>query len=95
MLTFFALCLLCRIAYSFNDVLIGGLARQHDGMEISAWRGLSLGITMAPLLGWVSRAAWEGLAARSGELLLLVSVTAVANLLQLRSARGSSTSASD
>lgn len=87
MLTFFALCLLCRIAYSFNDVLIGRLARQHDGMEISAWRGLSLGITMAPLLFWVSRPAWGALAARFGEFLLLVAVTAGANLLQLRAAR--------
>jgi drug/metabolite transporter (DMT)-like permease len=87
MLTFFALCLLCRIAYSFNDVLIGGLARRHDGMEISAWRGLSLGVTMAPLLLWVSRSAWQALAARFFELLLLVLVTALANLLQLRAAR--------
>lgn len=87
MLTFFALCLLSRIAYSFNDVLIGGLARRHDGMEISAWRGVSLGVTMAPLLGWVSASAWQALLARWGELLLLVSITAGANLLQLRAAR--------
>jgi drug/metabolite transporter (DMT)-like permease len=87
MLVFFSLCLLSRIAYSFNDVLIGGLARRHDGMEISAWRGVSLGITMAPLLGWVSPSAWAALTARPFELLLLVSVTAGANLLQLQAAR--------
>ena len=87
MLTFVALCLLSRIAYSINDVLVGELARRHDQMEIATWRGVSLGLTMAPLLFWVPASAWKSLGARSGELLLLVTITAVANLLQLHAAR--------
>jgi hypothetical protein len=39
MLTFLALCLLSRIAYTFNDMLVGQLAREHDGVEISTFRG--------------------------------------------------------
>jgi drug/metabolite transporter (DMT)-like permease len=87
MLTFVALCLLSRVAYSFNDVLVGELARRHDRMEIATWRGLSLGVTMAPLLVWVSGSAWEALAAHPGELLWLVTITAGANVLQLQAAR--------
>jgi drug/metabolite transporter (DMT)-like permease len=87
MLTFLALCLLSRVAYTFNDVLVGELARKHDGMEIAAFRGVSLGISMAPLLFWVAPSAWDALGARSGELLVLISVTAVANVLQLEAAR--------
>jgi drug/metabolite transporter (DMT)-like permease len=87
MLTFLALCLLSRIAYTFNDVLVGELARKHDRLEIAAFRGLSLGVTMAPLLLWVTAPAWGALAGRSGELFLLICVTAVANVLQLEAAR--------
>ncbi len=87
MLTFVALCLLSRVAYSFNDVLVGELARRHDRMEIAAWRGLSLGVSMAPLLLWVSGSAWQALAEHPGELLWLVAITAGANLLQLQAAR--------
>lgn len=87
MLTFLALCVLCRVAYTFNDVLVGELAREHDGMEIATFRGLSLGVTMAPLLFFVGPGAWEGLAARPGELLFLVAITAVGNVLHLEAAR--------
>lgn len=87
MLIFFALCLLSRIAYSFNDVLVGELARRHDRTEIAAFRGVSLGVTMAPLLGLVSLSAWQALGTRLGELFLLVSITAGVNLLQLEAAR--------
>jgi drug/metabolite transporter (DMT)-like permease len=87
MLTFLALCLLSRVAYTFNDVLVGELAREHDGIEIATFRGVSLGITMAPLLFWVAPGAWAGLAARPAELAFLVAVTAVANVLHLQAAR--------
>jgi drug/metabolite transporter (DMT)-like permease len=87
MLTFIALCLLSRIAYTFNDVLVGGLAREHDGVEIAALRGLALGVTMAPLLFWVSPGAWAELLARPAELSFLVVVTAVGNVLHLEAAR--------
>jgi len=87
MLTFFALCLLSRLAYSLNDVLVGELARRHDHAEIALFRGVSLGVTMAPLLLWVSPSAWGALGARLGELGVLVSVTAVGNLLHFEAAR--------
>jgi drug/metabolite transporter (DMT)-like permease len=87
MLPFVALCLLSRVAYSFNDVLVGELARRHDRMEIATWRGLSLGVSMAPLLLWVPGSAWGALAEHPGELLWLVAITAGANLLQLQAAR--------
>lgn len=87
MLTFLGLCLLSRIAYTFNDVLVGDLAREHDGTEISMFRGLSLGVTMAPLLFWVPAGAWAGLLERPGQLAFLIVVTAVANVMHLEAAR--------
>jgi drug/metabolite transporter (DMT)-like permease len=87
MLTFLALCLLCRIAYTFNDVLVGGLAREHDRLEIAAFRGLALGVTMAPLLFWVAPGSWELLFSRPVELAFLIAVTAVGNVLHLEAAR--------
>jgi drug/metabolite transporter (DMT)-like permease len=87
MLPFLALCLLSRVAYSFNDVFTGRLARRHGRMELATFRGLSLGVAMAPLLCWVPAGAWQDLADRWHELLLMVSITAAANVLQLQSAR--------
>jgi drug/metabolite transporter (DMT)-like permease len=87
MLTFIALCLLSRVAYTFNDVLVGGLARKHDGMEVAALRGLTLGVTMAPLLFWVAPGALAELLARPAELSFLIVVTAVGNVLHLEAAR--------
>jgi drug/metabolite transporter (DMT)-like permease len=87
MLTFLALCLLSRVAYTFNDVLVGELARKHDGMEIAMFRGVALGVAMAPLLFWVAPGAWAGLAARPRELAFLITVTAVGNVLHLEAAR--------
>jgi drug/metabolite transporter (DMT)-like permease len=86
-LTFLLLCLTSRVAYSFNDVWIGRLARQHGRAEVAALRGVSLGITMAPLLWFVHSAAWGALPRSVGELSLLVSITACSNLLQLQAAR--------
>ena len=74
MLTFLGLCLLSRIAYTFNDVLVGELARKHDGLEISMFRGLSLGVTMAPVLIWVPARAWAELSQRDRRTLHLVEV---------------------
>jgi drug/metabolite transporter (DMT)-like permease len=87
MLTFVALCLVARFSYSLNDVFIGRLARRHGRMEVAAFRGVSLGVSMAPWLLLVPAVAWGALAAHAGELLLTVAVTAVANILQLHAAR--------
>lgn len=87
MLTFILLCLVARASYSLNDVLIGRLARKHGRMEIAAFRGVSLGLSMAPWLLLAPAAAFGALAAHGGELLLTVAVTAAANLLQLHAAR--------
>jgi len=86
MLLFVVLCVVARLFYSLNDVFIGRLARQYDRLEVGACRGISLGVTMAPVLFWVEPAAWPRLLAHSGDLLLLVSVTAIANLLHFRAA---------
>jgi drug/metabolite transporter (DMT)-like permease len=87
MLTFVLLCLLARVSYAFNDVGVGRLARRQGRMQIAAWRGVSLGITMAPWLLWVPREAWSALAGQGVLVLGLVTITAVANLLQLQAAR--------
>ena len=87
MSTFIVLCLLSRLAYALNDVNIGRLARQHSHVEIAALRGVSLGLTMAPLLCWVPLPAWSALVARWPSYLLLIAVTAGANLLQNHAAR--------
>lgn len=87
MLTFLSLCLLSRLAYSLNDIFTGRLSRQFGRLEVAALRGLSLGLTMAPLLFWVPRAAWMSLGERWPQLLLTVGLTAAANLLQNQAAR--------
>lgn len=87
MLGFLALCLVSRFTYSLNDVSIGRLARQHDRTELAALRGLSLGLTMAPLLFWVPAGAWGKLAAQWPVYLVMIAVTAVCNVLQNHAAR--------
>ena len=87
MLTFVALCLVARFSYSLNDVFIGRLARKHGRMEVAAFRGVSLGVSMSPWLCLVPAAAWAGLAGHGAQLLLTIAVTAVANILQLHAAR--------
>ncbi len=87
MLTFLALCLVSRLAYAFNDVLVGRLARLHGRVELAALRGLALGVTMAPLLLFVPAAAWGALAARWPSYLLMIAATAACNVLQNQAAR--------
>jgi drug/metabolite transporter (DMT)-like permease len=84
---FVSLCLLSRLAYAFNDILIGRLAREHGKLEIAALRGVSLGLTMAPLLAWVPASAWVALAERWDVYLLTIAVTGGANVLQNQAAR--------
>jgi drug/metabolite transporter (DMT)-like permease len=87
MLTFVALCVVARFSYSLNDVLIGRLARRYGRMQVAAFRGVSLGASMAPWLLFVPAAAWGALGAQALTLILTVSVTAAANILQLHAAR--------
>jgi drug/metabolite transporter (DMT)-like permease len=87
MLTFIALCLTARLGYSLNDVLIGRLARRYGRMQVATFRGVSLGASMAPWLLFVPAAAWSALGARAGTLLVTVTLTALANILQLHAAR--------
>lgn len=87
MLTFVALCLVARFSYSLNDVFIGRLARRHGQVEVAAFRGVSLGVSMAPWLLLVPGEAWRGLGAHAWQLLLTVAITGVANILQLRAVR--------
>ena len=81
MMTFVALCLLARFSYSLNDIFIGRMARRFGRVEVAAFRGTSLGVSMAPWLLFVPGAAWRALAAHAGELLVTVSITAAANVL--------------
>jgi drug/metabolite transporter (DMT)-like permease len=85
--TFLALCLVSRLAYALNDVFVGRLARLHSHVEVAALRGISLGLTMAPLLCWVPAEAWGALAARWPSYLLMIAVTAGGNVLQNYAAR--------
>ncbi len=87
MAQFLLLCLVSRLFYTLNDVFTGRLARKHDRLELAALRGVSLGVSMAPVLIWVPRSAWSRLAAEPGLLGSIVLITAIANVLQLQSAR--------
>lgn len=87
MLTFVALCVVARFSYSLNDIFIGRMARRYGLVEVAAFRGASLGVSMAPWLWLVPASAWRALAAHPFALLATVSVTAVANILQLRAVR--------
>jgi drug/metabolite transporter (DMT)-like permease len=86
-LTFVALCLVARFCYSLNDIFIGRMARRFGRMEVAAFRGTSLGVSMAPWLLLVPGAAWPALAAHAPVLLVTVAVTATANVLQFHAAR--------
>jgi hypothetical protein len=87
MILFLSLCLFSRFAYSVNDILVGRLARLHPGIEVASWRGVSLGLTMAPWLLFVPREAWAALGEQGWDVLLLLTLTAVANLMQLQASR--------
>jgi drug/metabolite transporter (DMT)-like permease len=87
MLTFIALCLVARLNYSLNDIFIGRLARRYGRMQVAAFRGVSLGVSMAPWLLFVPAAAWVALGGQLGTLLLTAAVTAIANVLQFHAVR--------
>lgn len=87
MLTFVALCLLARFGYSLNDIFIGRLARRQGRMEVAAFRGTSLGLSMAPWLLLVPTTAYAALLRHPLALLLTVGVTAAGNILQLHAVR--------
>ena len=87
MFTFVALCLVARFSYSLNDIFIGRLARRQGRVEVAAFRGTSLGVSMAPWLLLVPAHAWSALLAQPLALLLTVGVTALANILQLHAVR--------
>lgn len=86
-LVFIVLCLIARLCYSLNDVLVGRLARAQDPVELGAFRGVSLGLTMAPWLLLVPSTAWTQLATRWQTVLWVTGATAIANILQFRAAR--------
>jgi len=87
MAQFLLLCLVSRIFYTLNDIFTGNLARRHDRLELAALRGVSLGVSMAPVLLWVPRSAWSRLESEASLLFAIVLLTAIANVLQLQSAR--------
>jgi drug/metabolite transporter (DMT)-like permease len=87
MLTFVALCVVARFSYSLNDIFIGRMARRYGLAEVAAFRGASLGVSMAPWLLLVPAGAWRALGAHTGELLATALVTAIANILQLHAVR--------
>jgi drug/metabolite transporter (DMT)-like permease len=85
--TFVILCLFARFSYSVNDIFVGRLARRYGRVEVAAFRGTSLGLSMAPLLLFVPLRAWSDLFAHPFALTLTVAVTALGNLLYLHAAR--------
>jgi drug/metabolite transporter (DMT)-like permease len=87
MLTFVALCLLARFGYSLNDIFIGRLARRQGRVEVAAFRGTSLGVSMAPWLLLVPATAYQALLRHPLALVSTVAVTAIGNILQLHAVR--------
>jgi drug/metabolite transporter (DMT)-like permease len=85
--TFVALCLFARLSYSLNDIFVGRLARRYGRVEVAAFRGVSLGLSMAPWLLLVPARAWGALFGHAWALLLTAAVTALGNLLHLHAAR--------
>jgi drug/metabolite transporter (DMT)-like permease len=87
MAQFLLLCLISRFFYTLNDMFTGRLAREHDRLQVAALRGVSLGLTMAPLLFWVPASAGSSLMAEPVLLVVIVAITALANVLLLQAAR--------
>lgn len=58
---YLTLCVIARLALAFNDIFTGRLARTCSATEVVMWRGLGLGVWMAPLLGLVPASAWHQL----------------------------------
>jgi drug/metabolite transporter (DMT)-like permease len=84
-LIFIGLCLLSRVAYALNDVLTGQQAREGSALEVAAWRGVSLGLSMLPLVFFAKAGSWEALAGRGWELLLAWILTGMSNTCLMRS----------
>lgn len=85
--TFVVLCLFARFCYSVNDIFVGRLARRYGRIEVAAFRGSSLGLSMAPLLLFVPGRAWGELLAQPFALTLTIGLTAIGNVLHLHAAR--------
>jgi drug/metabolite transporter (DMT)-like permease len=79
--------LFARLSYSLNDIFVGRLARRYGRTEVAAFRGTSLGLSMAPLLLFVPLPAFGQLLLHPVILALTVSLTALGNLLHLNAAR--------
>lgn len=55
------LCLIAALGYSLQIMLMAKFYRSHDPLSTTAYRGISLGISMLPLLFFVPAEAWPGL----------------------------------
>jgi drug/metabolite transporter (DMT)-like permease len=67
-------------AYAVQNTLFGALVRRHDLAMVVTWRGLSLLVTMSPLLLLADRSRFAGLAEAAGPLALACGLAAAANL---------------
>jgi|GEM_PF-868856 len=76
---FFGLSLTALIAYSLQYTLVASFYRQMDRLSAVAYRGVSLGITMAPLLLFVPFKDQEDLAKLAPMMLVASIITTVGN----------------
>ncbi|MEE1673921.1 DMT family transporter [Agarivorans aestuarii] len=76
---FFIIALTATFAYALQGVLMAKVYRQSDLLSAVAYRGLSLVLTMSPLLLLVPQSAYAGFVEQSMWLLLAASLAALAN----------------
>lgn len=81
---FFLLAIAATIGYSIQSVMMAGCYRTMDRLSTVAYRGLAIGIWMAPLLYFVSREDFLRFPHLLLPMLIGATLTAVANLLSAR-----------
>ncbi|MDO6684096.1 MULTISPECIES: DMT family transporter [unclassified Agarivorans] len=76
---FFIIALSATFAYALQGVLMAKVYRQSDPLSAVAYRGLSLLISMSPLLLLVPRSAYADFVGQTGYLVLAASLAALGN----------------
>ena len=81
---FFLLALVATIGYSIQGVMMAGCYRTLDRLSAVAYRGLAIGIWMAPLLYFVPKEDFVRFPTLLAPMLVGATLTAIANLFSAR-----------